>query len=98
MTYYETLGEPYQTQIANLQEENRRLRALLKKDDRHDWTTTPPDQPGWYWFRLDSEYPECVEIYDHADKGLCVGGGLSAITLDAVGGEWWPARIEEPKQ
>lgn len=59
-----------------------------------NWTTTPPTEPGWYWYR---DFPRLPEMH----VGEIKAGGL----FDALGwrteveklpGEWWPERIQEP--
>ena len=51
-----------------------------------EWTTTPPTEPGWYFFRMFRDsIPEPVSIPVHPDE-----------EIEYQDGEWWPERIKEP--
>lgn len=67
---------------------------------KRDWTSVPPDQPGWYWWRNRVPIP-CEPVVLMVYEGV---GGLLAVDIMAriqrltdMGGEWWPVRIEEPQ-
>ncbi len=60
------------------------------------WTTTPPDRPGWFWWREESgcsPYPVKVVMQHTA---LEAHYGDTAFLLDHFGGEWWPEPIALP--
>jgi len=68
-----------------------------------NWTTTPPTEPGWYWWR-DSKSKEAqpLNVYKNSDGNFRVyvnlfGFGSDRYMPSRIGGEWWPIPIEEPK-
>ena len=64
-----------------------------------EWTTTPPDEPGWYWYRPRPKRIQVVKIYADLDNIKRVSGmdGILPKALEYVDGEWWPIRIQEPE-
>ena len=61
------------------------------------WTTTKPDQPGWYWWRCAPDaQPKCDEVRFIAGLGLSWYGGRVWLKIAIKGGEWWPEPIPEP--
>jgi hypothetical protein len=74
-----------------------------------EWTTEPPTEPGWYWFRAfeDDDDEDGIEagVYDPLpveivkDCGtLYARHGDEEVNISACypTGEWWTVRISEP--
>ncbi len=67
-----------------------------------EWITTPPTEPGWYWWRRLHDNPRnkwrIINIRTGSWPGLacCDPMNRDLTTPVAIGGEWWPVRIEEP--
>jgi len=62
-----------------------------------EWTTTPPTEPGKYWYRdLPNNFePEILLL----DTGTWLAYGFGPVPpMDVIQmpGEWWPERIKEP--
>lgn len=62
-----------------------------------EWTTTPPTEPGWYWWRK-GDYPKRpMQVWQFDESGpLIASTRPTPVQVEGMGGEWWPARIEEP--
>ena len=68
------------------------------------WAATPPTESGWYRWRANRSSPmECV-LLDIATGHVWRWGQQNASSLTAstrgevaIGGEWWPHRIDEPR-
>ena len=66
------------------------------------WTKEPPTEPGWYWWRSDTDKPKILEVLWLGEQGKSLGlyvrgGSRNLYSLgDWDGGEWWPERIKEP--
>lgn len=67
------------------------------------WTTTPPTEPGWYWYRVPYDQSELFIVQVVEDcvthKALYIDGDCDVPLSIADFGrdfEWWPVRIEEP--
>jgi len=61
------------------------------------WTTTPPTEPGWYWWRFrdgDRVFPR--QIIDRDARLIVLGSHGYDRPVNLLGGEWWPVRIDEP--
>ena len=65
------------------------------------WTTEAPTESGWYWYRASNRYHPTPTFVEE------VGGGrLRAVEIydhyrpfvDEVTVEWWPEKIEPPKE
>ena len=58
-----------------------------------NWTKEPPTEPGFYWWR-DLEWQEDAKVIFVEQRGdqLKTWG----TTVQVMGGEWWPERIQEP--
>ena len=67
------------------------------------WTTTPPTEPGWYWWRTNEgcDDHQVVFVFRPIDTDrLLVATYMTAKDLakppQKHQGEWWPERIKEP--
>jgi hypothetical protein len=68
------------------------------------WSTSPPTESGWYrWRASSSTSMECV-LVDTATGRVWRWGNQNPSSLTAsaggevaMGGEWWPHRIDEPR-
>lgn len=67
------------------------------------WTTTPPTEPGWYWWRMKTETvtsdPEVSSVERNTVNGKLERWDIgvdyaSPVWTTTV--QWWPVRIEEP--
>jgi hypothetical protein len=74
--------------------ENRKAKSMgdTKTDTAPPrWSTTPPTEPGWYWFRFigvggpERMQPESVRLYFEDENTETVSWG-----------EWWPVPLPEP--
>ena len=65
-------------------------------ESNQGWSKEPPTEPGWYWWRPDmiseSEIVKCAKREQFVD--VCRGGMWSFS--EALRGDWWPERIQEP--
>lgn len=52
------------------------------------WSRTPPETPGWYWYRTTWGDIEPVHVNDGFCSLGCVPGNL--------GGLWWPVALIPP--
>lgn len=68
------------------------------------WTKTPPSEPGWYWWRAHKKQvsawpclisPRLVRLW--CEPSRAHGRTITAKRRRARG-EWWPVRIEPPKE
>ena len=57
------------------------------------WTTTPPTEPGWYWWRCDGRVDTWIIV---SCEGRLLLRGCGTITPGEIGGEWYSERIEPP--
>ncbi len=62
-----------------------------------NWTPTPPQEPGWYWWREAAfpDEPEPSPVFD-VDGELFTKIRGHARRLKTTRVEWWPIRIQEP--
>jgi hypothetical protein len=72
------------------------------------WTTTPPTEPGWYWWRDSDTFDvgwghdtTCVVQIYTVKCGEYVElryrtHGLNRLLPQKSKCQWWPVRIEEP--
>ena len=61
------------------------------------WTSTPPSEPGTYWWRGPARDAETVQVHRSPSAGLVAfRWSRPDSTIDAMGGEWWPVRLQEP--
>jgi hypothetical protein len=61
------------------------------------WSSTPPSEPGWYWWRFEC-YPEVVKPAElvHDRYGEKTWDFQYSIISDLTGREFWPIRMEKP--
>jgi hypothetical protein len=61
------------------------------------WSSTPPSEPGWYWWRFEC-YPEVVKPAELVQDryGEKTWDFQYSIISDLTGREFWPIRMEKP--
>lgn len=62
------------------------------------WTTEKPKVPGWYWWRVNEDDAEVVQIYEVA--GVLAVDSIEFIgkPLKQLGGEWSTHPLPEPME
>lgn len=61
------------------------------------WTRKPPSEPGTYWWRGPARDAETVQVHRSPSAGLVAfRWSRPDSTIDAMGGEWRPVRLQEP--
>jgi hypothetical protein len=60
------------------------------------WTTDPPNDPGFYWWRESHDSPARVLELVATEKGVRIKIGLSVLFPLYFGGLWHSERIKEP--
>lgn len=68
------------------------------------WTSEPPKEPGWYWYKDPSETPSVAYVYDKSHGSLmienCPGPERSMVLTfhpDRTRG-LWSGPIPEPEE
>jgi hypothetical protein len=64
-----------------------------------NWTTTPPSEPGWYWYMYPSDKtiePVKVQLSDVGLEVLFIGWEVP-LTFHECGGWWSTNPITPPK-
>jgi len=73
----------------DLRSKGERIARLVEAAQARRWTTEPPAEPGWYWFRLTPRIIEVVEVVRHPQRaGLLFKTKTSQWMKIEEGGEW----------
>lgn len=65
------------------------------------WTSQPPTEPGWYWWRKAAgKEPVVAECFEAAGirRGYFTNGSRMELNERTTWGEWWPAPIVPPQE
>jgi hypothetical protein len=62
----------------------------------YEWTTTPPTEPGWYWYQPHLGLPAVPVRVRRYDGKMVFLNGIQEGYLSNATGEWWPVPIPEP--
>lgn len=60
-----------------------------------DWTTEPPTERGWYWWRYEPSH-DAIPLQITMQSGTPHVIGIGVYEALTCHGEWWPERINEP--
>jgi hypothetical protein len=65
-----------------------------------EWTTERPDEPGFYWWRVNDgdPLPSVVHLMTGHDgwTWYIIGSEETIYNAEGVGSLWWPVRIDPP--
>jgi hypothetical protein len=57
-----------------------------------EWTSEPPNEPGWYWTKLDAEWDN-VSYHEPPTPRRVDADNLPTMVAART---WWPVPISEP--
>ena len=60
-----------------------------------EWTSTPPSEPGKYWYKPPGFRKAQVVSVQHTGSGIAMWGP-KPIKIAEMHGPWYPIPIEEP--
>ena len=100
---YRIVVRPSINRSRNELDKDRRKSIEANMGTHLKWQTTPPTEPGWYWWRTNEgcDDHQVVFVFRPIDTDrLLVATYMTAKDLakppQKHQGEWWPERIKEP--